>query len=346
MKIKVGDNVKFLNDTGSGKVTRIIDQKTALVQIDGGFEVPCLLNNLVVDKGSYSPDDEVEEEVYVPIKEEAPTTFSETIIPDENQSPIEDEEVLLAFLPDDSSSDFGTYLINSSSYLFKYTISRQQQGELVLFQEGTLEPGIKINLGAYKPGNINDEEFFRVQGLFYNAGFFNHISPLDILVKVSASDMYSSNKRKENDYFLEKAILHTLYDWRFPKKEVKKEMEIDPEELQKAMLTKGDIKPEKKVEVPKPTIEEVDLHIELLLDKFNHLSSGEIVAIQIARFRTTLETAILHKTKKIVFIHGVGNGKLKHEIRKILDTEYRSKARYQDASFKEYGYGATMVLVK
>ncbi|MDA3822684.1 MAG: Smr/MutS family protein, partial [Bacteroidales bacterium] len=104
--------------------------------------------------------------------------------------------------------------------------------------------------------------------------------------------------------------------------------------------------PKQKVEIPKPAIEEIDLHRENLLDKFTHLSNGEIVAIQIARFRTTLETAILHRTKKIVFIHGVGNGKLKHEIRNILDTEYRSKARYQDASFKEYGYGATMVLVK
>lgn len=344
MKIKVGDKVKFLNDTGSGEVTRIIDQKTALVQIDGGFEVPCLLNDLVVDKGSYSPDEEEEVE-YVP-QVVAPSSFSETIVPSENASPIEDEEVLLAFLPDESSSDFETYLINSSSYLFKYTISRQQEGEMVLFHEATLEAGIKINLGTYKPGNINDEEFFRIQGVFFNAGFFNHIPPLDILIKVSASEMYASGMRKENDYFLEKAILHTLYDWRTPKKAEKKEMEIDAEELKQAMLTKGDIKPAKKVEIPKPSIDEVDLHIEQLLDKFRHLSSGEIVAIQIARFRTALESAIIHKTKKTVFIHGVGNGKLKLEIRKILDTEYRSKVRYQDASFKEYGYGATMVMVK
>jgi len=346
MKIKVGDKVKFLNDTGSGTVTRIVDPKTALVQIDGGFEVPCMLNNLVVDSGSYSPDDDDDVEAYVPTKDDAPVTFSETIIPEENSAPIDDEEVLLAFLPDETSSDFKTYLINSSSYLLKYTISRQQEGEMVLFHEGTLEPGIKINLGTYKPGNINDEEMFRIQGIFYNAGFFNHVSPLDILLRISASEMYSSGNRKENDYFLEKAILHSLYDWREPVKADKKEMEIDAEELKKAMLSKGDIKPAKKVEVPKPAIEEVDLHIHLLLDKYNHLSNGEIVAIQIARFRTALESAILHKTKKIVFIHGVGNGKLKHEIRKILDTEYRSKARYQDASFKEYGYGATMVLVK
>ena len=35
---------------------------------------------------------------------------------------------------------------------------------------------------------------------------------------------------------------------------------------------------------------------------------------------------------------------LKTEVRKLLDREY-SKHNYQDASFKEYGYGATMVIV-
>jgi dsDNA-specific endonuclease/ATPase MutS2 len=58
-----------------------------------------------------------------------------------------------------------------------------------------------------------------------------------------------------------------------------------------------------------------------------------------------LEGAIKSKVKRIVFIHGVGNGKLKFELRKLLDTTY-AKLRYQDASFKEYGYGATLVMLK
>jgi hypothetical protein len=48
--------------------------------------------------------------------------------------------------------------------------------------------------------------------------------------------------------------------------------------------------------------------------------------------------------RKIVFIHGVGNGKLKLEIRRSLDRDY-PQLKYQDASFQEYGYGATMVIL-
>jgi dsDNA-specific endonuclease/ATPase MutS2 len=50
------------------------------------------------------------------------------------------------------------------------------------------------------------------------------------------------------------------------------------------------------------------------------------------------------KVKKVVFIHGVGQGKLKYEITRILHDKYPD-LKYQDASFKEYGYGATMILL-
>jgi dsDNA-specific endonuclease/ATPase MutS2 len=47
---------------------------------------------------------------------------------------------------------------------------------------------------------------------------------------------------------------------------------------------------------------------------------------------------------KIIFIHGVGQGRLKFEITKILNNKYPDM-KYQDASFREYGYGAIMVIL-
>lgn len=344
MKVKVGDKVKFLNDTGSGEIIKIVDQKTALVRIEEGFEVPWLISDLVVDKANYSghyeglPDEHADKNF---TEDEQSLGHTAELTPD--QPFIEDEEVLLAFLPDENSSYFSTYLINSSSYLMKYTISRHKEGEMVLFHESTLEAGIKINLGIYRPENLNDEELFRIQGLFYNTGFYANLAPLDIQIKISVSEMYKAENRKENDYFNDKAVLYTLYEWKKTSKG--NDIEIDRERLRDALLTKGDIKENKKVEYT-PKMEEVDLHIEHLMDNYKSLTNSEIIDIQLSRFRTAIEGAILHKRRKMVFIHGVGNGKLKHEIRRLLDTEYRSLARYQDASFKEYGYGATMVLLK
>ena len=94
---------------------------------------------------------------------------------------------------------------------------------------------------------------------------------------------------------------------------------------------------------------ELDDYVEIVekrdLARIGILSNGEIVNIQMDRFETSLETAIRAKTQRIVFIHGVGNGKLKHELRKTLERKYPD-LKYQDASFKEYGYGATMVYLK
>jgi dsDNA-specific endonuclease/ATPase MutS2 len=87
---------------------------------------------------------------------------------------------------------------------------------------------------------------------------------------------------------------------------------------------------------------EVDLHIEALREEYAQLSNSEILRIQMNRFRTALEDAISNKAKRIVFIHGVGNGTLKLELRNELKRSY-PECTYQDASFKEYGFGATLV---
>ena len=100
-------------------------------------------------------------------------------------------------------------------------------------------------------------------------------------------------------------------------------------------------KPEKK----NSDISEIDLHITEILDDHRGMSNGEILQVQLDRFTTTLEGALKTDQKRIVFIHGLGNGKLKFEVRKLLDTKY-NHLKYQDASFKEYGYGATMVILK
>ena len=65
------------------------------------------------------------------------------------------------------------------------------------------------------------------------------------------------------------------------------------------------------------------------------------------KMNMSFEGAVLidpHRIYCYVFIHGIGNGTLKHELRKVLD-EYYHDLKYQDASFKEYGYGATLIFI-
>jgi dsDNA-specific endonuclease/ATPase MutS2 len=123
-----------------------------------------------------------------------------------------------------------------------------------------------------------------------------------------------------------------------------------PQEIQKLTLADSldekDLKKEQETVRSKTnqSIEEVDLHIRNILPDYYDLSSGEILEVQMAKFTTSLEGAIKHKQKKIVFIHGKGAGKLKYEMQKKLTSDFPG-LRFQDASFKEYGYGATLVMI-
>ncbi len=89
--------------------------------------------------------------------------------------------------------------------------------------------------------------------------------------------------------------------------------------------------------------EVVDLHIEKILEDTEGMSPGEILTAQLSRFTIALDSAVLSgKHGKMVFIHGVGSGKLKYELQKKLKRDY-PKLSYQDASFREYGYGAILI---
>ena len=86
----------------------------------------------------------------------------------------------------------------------------------------------------------------------------------------------------------------------------------------------------------------LDLHIENLIDSHNGMSNSAILKIQISHFKSFLNKSIDKKQRKIVVIHGVGEGVLRHEIRKELDI-YHPYFEYYDASYDDFGYGATEI---
>jgi len=95
----------------------------------------------------------------------------------------------------------------------------------------------------------------------------------------------------------------------------------------------------------KSDVLEIDLHIENLIDSHRGMQNYQILEVQMANFRRSLNTAISRKLKKMVVIHGVGEGVLKQEIRKELK-EFYPHFDFYDASYQEYGYGATEIELK
>jgi dsDNA-specific endonuclease/ATPase MutS2 len=135
--------------------------------------------------------------------------------------------------------------------------------------------------------------------------------------------MHTMQKGQDEEYFEEKEISKIVFD-----KEQKSEKRIS-----------------KQSEKNNSALDwEVDLHLEELVDNIRGMNNGQMIDVQLRHFQKKLDEGFAQNIRKIVFIHGVGNGRLKQEIRKILATH--KELRFHDASYGTYGFGATEVVFK
>ncbi|MBP7409576.1 MAG: Smr/MutS family protein [Flavobacteriales bacterium] len=90
-------------------------------------------------------------------------------------------------------------------------------------------------------------------------------------------------------------------------------------------------------------VAEVDLHLHELVEDESHLSPEERLSYQLAYFERALEAAIRDGKRKLIVIHGVGEGVLREEVRRTL--QYYQGVQFHDADMRRYGVGATEVLI-
>jgi dsDNA-specific endonuclease/ATPase MutS2 len=93
------------------------------------------------------------------------------------------------------------------------------------------------------------------------------------------------------------------------------------------------------IEQPKS---ELDLHIEALVDNRKGLSNADIVHVQLETLRHYLQLAIVHRQERMIIIHGLGKGKLREEVHKILK-QMPEISRFKNEWSGRYGFGATEV---
>lgn len=88
---------------------------------------------------------------------------------------------------------------------------------------------------------------------------------------------------------------------------------------------------------------ELDLHIEQLAGDYQNLSNSEILSIQLSALQRYLSLSIMHRQQRMIIIHGLGKGKLKEEVHKILKQVPEIKS-YKNEWIGKYGFGATEVI--
>jgi hypothetical protein len=319
------------------------------VQDENGFDIPVLTAECVIIGEADKRMERKEPEPYKPatVQKEIPQPEKEKFIFVETPQG-ERLNVSLAFLPADPKSfmqsAFETYIINESNYwLFVNYMSSKNNSWKSRFN-GWIEPDMKIFIEEFEKHELTDFERICIQIMaFKKDKTFSLKNPASIELRLDTVKFYKLHCFTKNNFFDEDALIFPLITNDTPEKQ----MLVTASEIQEAMYEKKDFKPMVK-QVQKPEKEqqilEFDLHINQLIDTVSGMSNAEILNYQLSKFHEVMQENKSKKGQKIVFIHGKGEGVLRMAIEKELKTTYKNGCRFQDASFREYGFGATMVI--
>lgn len=345
--VKTGDRVRFLNSVGGGIVKSFQNKHTVLVEDESGFDFPIPVSEcVVVNEGAGFPHSSP------PPKEEPPAVKQPPQKEPVRETPGGERlNVYLACLPVDpkaiTQSGYEAYIINESNYYLYFNYMNCSNSSWTSRCRGEVEPNTKIFMEEFRKEDLNDLERICVQLMAYKKGKpFTLKNVYSVELRIDTVKFYKAHCFTENDFFEEAALVFPVVRADVPERQLL----VSATELQEAMQQKRKDPPapapavSKPRQTPPPAIE-VDLHIHQLLDSTGGMSAAEMLNCQLDKFHETMRRYADRKGQKIIFIHGKGEGVLRTAIEKELKTRYKS-CEYRDASFREYGFGATSVKIR
>lgn len=280
----------------------------------------------------------------------------------------------LAFVPVDATQITGTrfevFLINDSNYYMHYCYLQAENQSWLVRADGEIEPNTKLFIEEIGREDLDAIQHVGFQMIAYKREQSFIIKPtIDVQIRIDGVKFYKLHTFQPNDFFEQNALLYPIIENDVPvrplvvdAKALKKQMyadskpsnvtaegELNTERIdnyvrryEKPGQKKGNPFINKKQDKDAPIV--IDLHADALLDTTQGMSSADILQYQLDTFHKVIEENKKNKGIKIVFIHGKGEGVLRRAL--IHELTYRYKhLRYQDASFQEYGYGATQVTI-
>jgi hypothetical protein len=331
MKLRIGDKVRFLNEAGGGIITRYINKDNVYVEIEDGFEVPYPVKFLVV----------TEAELIVN-REAVNLDIEPHVEPDENFYFVAEPDHELPLLID----EYALYLFNQSSFNVYFTYSLKDGHLYQTLKSGELGPFQKLLLKKIKKKQLKEFPLHKIDLLFFKKTHYVAQLPLTEVILLNEK-ILTNGTYIRNEEFKNPVLYFTLRDNFL--RENNRKIELTEYDMERLLKFKEHYQGENKLSKPHKsryeiTEKEIDLHIEELVEDLRGMTNGDMLNLQIRTFQQELEKAISGNLKKIIFIHGVGNGRLKSEIRHLLKSYPELKV--QDASYKKYGYGATEVIIQ
>lgn len=350
---QVNDIVRFLNQMGGGRITRIVDNM-AYVEDEDGFEQPALLRECVVVESSKPKPTAYDKPI-------APLPSKEVIVEAPKPVPVVETDegdvlnIVLAYEPRElkhlNTTTYDAYLVNDSNYYlyFVYMTKSDDAAEWVTRYHDVVEPNIQVHIEEFEHALLTQMDKVAVQYVaFKQDKGFKLKNPALVEHRLDTTKFYKMHCFHDNEYFDTPVIALDIVKNDRPARM----MVVDSADLERAMKEKRahdrpqrqQVKKHDKTQ-KKGEIIECDLHINELLDTTAGLSNKDMLEVQLDEFRRVMEENKNNKGAKIVFIHGKGEGVLRKALLDELKRKY-PRCEAQDASFREYGFGATLITVR
>ena len=376
--MKIGDKVRFLSEVGGGVVTGFQGKNIVLVEDADGFDIPMPINECVVietddyniptpaAKAAAKKKREEEQQLRTAATAARPSAMESQVSEPQSvrlekpqisvyrQPEMKGGDILnvfLAFVPEDikavSTTPFEAYLVNDSNYYMYYTYSSAEGKSWTARSHGLIEPNTKLLLEEFEKSELNDRERVAVQLVAFKDNSSFAMKPAaNVEIRIDTVKFYKLHTFQPTDFFDTPALVYDVVRNDAPARQVY----VSAEDLQDALMQKkatdGPSRPRTIVKRGgKNEIIEIDLHIGELLDDTRGMSNSEMLNYQLDKFREVMEQYRNKREQRIVFIHGKGDGVLRKALLDELKRKYPA-CKTQDASFQEYGFGATMVTVK
>ena len=336
MKYQIGDDIIVLHSNEEGKVVEIMNDKMVLINVRG-VKFPAYMDQI-----DFPYFKRFTEKKLVPEKKEK--VFVDNIPkekPKPNQAKVADG-VWLTFIPKFELDDFNDEVVDllkihlsnrtERSYTFQYTqkyaneSAFELKAEILSFHDFYLHD---INFAS-----INDSPSFHFD--------FTLLNP----EKRKAPHFETSLKLKPKQVFQrieemkaknEPTLPYQLFD-QYPDKVDEDKFELSGlaakgYKIYEANKIRQNLEPARTV---------VDLHMEKLSDNWKHMSSLDILTMQLDEFEKWFHLAVAHRQPSLIIIHGVGSGKLRDEIHDLLKTRKEVKT-FINQYDPRFGYGATEI---
>lgn len=314
--MNIGDKVRVIKGTEEGLITRFINDKLIEIEIEAGFTMPVMKSEIVIV--SSQEQNYFEKETTAEQIKSAPIS-------------LHNEGAYIAFEFEEGKNKAECYFINHTSDSIAISVSEVKQDNYLnkLFHNCDKNESIKI--GNYDLSQFNSWPSFSF-----------HMMKADIKNRVEPEFIKKAFNPKAKNFFKSKTKSPVRNQPAYVFNLLDGGIKINAEEL-KETLFKGE---ESATENPfSNEAIEVDLHIETLREDHEFLSPEEILPIQLVEFEKALDEALVKNRPEITFIHGVGSGKLKYEVSKVLSKHPHVKF-YEDANKTRFGYGATKAVFK